>query len=60
VTGILAKVCYSHAEGSTPIVLIVVMRHFFHLGTAISAENVRGAKIGPGASVGEASFPRAP
>ena len=56
-TGILVKVCDLYAEGSTPIVLIVVIRHFFHLGTATSAENVLGAKIGPGASVGEASFP---
>jgi hypothetical protein len=57
VTGILVKVYDSHAEESTPIVLIVVMRHFFHLGTVTSAENVRDAKTGPGASVGEASFP---
>jgi hypothetical protein len=60
VTGILAKVCDSYAKGLTPINLIVVMRDFFHFGTATSAENVRGAKIGPGASVGEASFPPVP
>ena len=59
-TGILAKVCDSYAKGLTPINLIVVMRDFFHFGTATSAENVRGAKIGPGASVGEASFPPVP